>query len=145
MHYDIKLVFHNKGGRHILTYDQSSGLSPENLRDLAIKSLDDDKAQNIDLIDLSGQSALADYMIIASGTSSRQVVALAEKLKDRLAARGVKGIRLEGADQGNWVVVDAGDIIVHVFRPEVREFYNIEKMWNIPAIPASVTEGLQTA
>lgn len=75
------------------------------------------------------QAGLADYMIVASGTSSRHVAALAEKLKDRLEARGVKGIRMEGLQQADWVAIDAGDILVHVFRPEVREFYNIEKMW----------------
>lgn len=81
-------------------------------------------------------------MIVASGTSSRQVIAMAEKLKERLHGRQIKNVRLEGADQGNWVIVDAGDVIVHLFRPEVRDFYNIEKMWNIPAIPASVTKGI---
>lgn len=75
------------------------------------------------------ESAIADYMIVASGTSSRHVAAIAEKLKDRLAARGVSNIRIEGLTQSDWVVLDAGDIIVHLFRPEVREFYNIEKMW----------------
>jgi len=68
-------------------------------------------------------------MIVASGRSSRQVAALAEKLKERLHAAGIKDVRLEGMTQCNWVVVDAGDIIVHLFRPEVREFYKIEKMW----------------
>jgi ribosome-associated protein len=68
-------------------------------------------------------------MIVASGTSTRQVVAISEKLKERLETRGVKNIRVEGINQGDWVVLDAGDIIVHIFRPEVREFYNIEKMW----------------
>ena len=70
-------------------------------------------------------------MIIASGTSSRHVSAMAEKLKDRLNVRGVKEIRIEGQDQSDWVVLDAGDVIVHLFRPEVREFYKIEKMWGM--------------
>lgn len=81
------------------------------------------------MISLEGHSALADYMIVASGRSSRQVAALADKLVDRLAEVGIKNTRVEGARQGDWVVVDAGDVIVHIFRPEVREFYNIEKMW----------------
>ncbi len=68
-------------------------------------------------------------MIVATGRSTRQVIALAEKLKERLETRGVKEIRLEGVNQGDWVILDAGDIIVHIFRPEVREFYKIEKMW----------------
>jgi len=102
------------------------------MKDLIVSSLDDDKALNIEVIDLSGQSALADYIVVASGTSSRQIVRMAEKLEERLNARGHKGIRTEGVAQANWVVVDAGDIIVHLFRPEVREFYNIEKMWSVP-------------
>ncbi|MCD8562542.1 MAG: ribosome silencing factor [Alphaproteobacteria bacterium] len=80
-------------------------------------------------IEMDAQSGIADYMIVASGTSSRHVAALAEKLKERLEARGVKGIRLEGLSQADWVAMDAGDVLVHLFRPEVREFYNIEKMW----------------
>lgn len=71
-------------------------------------------------------------MVVASGTSSRQVVALAQKLKTRLEARGLKSLHTEGLEQGNWVIVDAGDVIVHIFRPEVRDFYKIEKMWKMP-------------
>ncbi len=96
-------------------------------------SLDSDKAMDIVTIQLDPQAALADYMIIASGTSSRHVLATAEKLKDRLNVRGLKNIRIEGADHADWVVLDLGDIIVHLFRPEVRSFYNIEKMWASPA------------
>lgn len=80
-------------------------------------------------IELTDGSALADYMIIASGTSSRHVNALASKLKDRLLIRGVKSIHIEGQTQSDWIVVDMGDVILHLFRPEVREFYNLEKMW----------------
>ncbi len=83
------------------------------------------------MIDLSGQSALADFIVVVSGTSSRHIVAMAEKLRERLEARGTKDIRTEGMGQANWVVLDAGDVIVHLFRPEVREFYNIEKMWSV--------------
>jgi ribosome-associated protein len=73
--------------------------------------------------------ALADHILIASGTSSRHVSALAQKLRDRLSVYGIKNVGLEGIDSSDWVVVDAGDVIVHIFRPEVRAFYNIEKMW----------------
>lgn len=104
-------------------------MNPQELKSLIEESLDSDKAIDIVAIELGDQSGLADYMIVASGTSSRHVAALADKLKDRLEARGVKGIRLEGMAQADWVAMDAGDIIVHIFRPEVREFYNIEKMW----------------
>jgi ribosome-associated protein len=104
-------------------------LSPEDIKTLIEKSLDADKATDVNTIDLSGQSPLADYMIIASGTSSRHVGALATKMRERLEARGVKNVRIEGIAQSDWVVLDAGDVIVHLFRPEVRSFYNIEKMW----------------
>ncbi len=80
-------------------------------------------------------------MVVASGTSSRQVGALAEKLSERLKAVGVKDIRLEGMDQKNWVILDAGDVIVHIFRPEVRHFYNIEKMWHGPGTPETLHGG----
>lgn len=103
--------------------------------------MDADKALDIVSIPLDAQSALADYMVIASGTSTRHVAALAEKLKERLEARGIKDVRLEGMTNSDWVVVDAGDIIVHLFRPEVRSFYNIEKMWGAPHTLHAVTNG----
>lgn len=68
-------------------------------------------------------------MVVASGTSSRHIISMASKLKERLHARGLKGIRTEGENQGDWILLDAGDVIVHLFRPEVRDFYNLEKMW----------------
>ncbi len=111
---------------------QGSPCSPEAIRDLIAQSLDADKAQNINTIDLRGQTDIADYIIVASGTSSRQVGALAQKIQERLKARGLREARIEGSDQCNWVIVDAGDVIVHIFKPEVREFYNIEKMWHDP-------------
>jgi ribosome-associated protein len=101
------------------------------------KSLDADKAEDITVIDLRGHSALADFMVIASGRSSRQVSALAEKLRDRLKAHGVAAIHLEGIDKGDWAIVDAGDIIVHIFRPEVRDYYALEKMWQTPHLMQS--------
>ena len=117
----------------ILTYDIGH-ISPEEMKTLVEQSLDADKAEDIVVIDLENQSALADYMIIASGTSTRHVSALAQKLKQRLELQGVREIRMEGLTQSDWVVVDAGDIIIHLFRPEVRSFYNMEKMWG--ALPA---------
>ena len=92
--------------------------------------MDADKADDIITINLAGQSALADYIIIASGTSSRHVAGMAEKLKDRLNVRGIKRVKMEGRATADWVAIDAGDVIVHLFRPEVREFYNLEKMWS---------------
>lgn len=110
-------------------------------KDLIVRSLDDDKALDIEVIDLDEQLGLADHIIIASGTSSTQVIGLAEKLKERLHGRGLQDVKIEGASQGNWVIVDAGDVIVHLFRPEVREFYNIEKMWAMSSPPSSGTGG----
>jgi ribosome-associated protein len=115
----------------ILTYNVDGVLTPEETKDLIEQSLDADKAEDIISIKIGDQTGLSDYMIIASGTSSRHVNALASKLKDRLAARGIKQLKIEGAAQCDWVAIDAGDVIVHLFRPEVREFYNLEKMWGV--------------
>ena len=101
------------------------------MKTLIQQSLDADKAIDITTIDLDDQTGLADYMIIASGTSSRHVAAMAEKLKDKLSMLQIKNVKIEGLSQADWVVIDAGDIIVHLFRPEVREFYNMERMWGL--------------
>ena len=94
-----------------------------------LTSLDDDKAEDVVQIDLRGVSSIGDYMVIASGRSSRQVVSIAEKLVDRLKeAFGIYS-KIEGKEGGDWVLIDTGDVVVHVFRPEVREFYQLEKMW----------------
>jgi ribosome-associated protein len=99
---------------------------------IVLKSLDDDKAVDVAQIDLRGKSSVADWMVVCSGRSSRQVTSIAEKLADRLKPVLGHQARTEGKDQGDWVLLDAGDVIVHVFRPEVREFYQIEKMWQDP-------------
>jgi len=92
-------------------------------------SLEDDKAEDIVSIPLAGKSEMADHMVIATGRSSRQVSAISEKLADRLKADRGLIVRMEGKDLGDWVLIDAGDVLVHVFRPEVRDFYQLEKMW----------------
>jgi ribosome-associated protein len=102
---------------------------PETLLEIAKRSLDADKAQNTVVIDLAGKTNLADHMIIASGTSARQVAAMAEHLRERLKAGGLTTVPAEGIEHCDWVLIDAGDVIVHLFRPEVRNFYNLEKMW----------------
>ena len=102
-----------------------------------LSSLDDDKAEDVVSIDLRGKSEMADYMVIASGRSSRQVAAIAEKLTDRLKQEFGRLCKVEGKDTADWVLIDAGDAIVHVFRPEVREFYQLEKMWMSPAEAAA--------
>ncbi|HCQ70616.1 MAG: ribosome silencing factor [Alphaproteobacteria bacterium] len=116
----------------IISHDKLSISCPQELKAFVEKSLDEDKAIDVVTIELDPNAALADYMIVASGTSSRHVLATAEKLKDRLLARGIKNIKLEGTENADWVIVDTGDLIVHLFRPEVRSFYNIEKMWSTP-------------
>ena len=92
-------------------------------------SLDDDKAEDVTTIPLAGKSEMADHMVVATGRSSRQVGAIAEHLADRLKQDHGMIVRSEGKELGDWVLIDAGDVIVHVFRPEVREFYQIAKMW----------------
>ena len=94
-----------------------------------LTSLEDDKAEDVVQIDLRGKTAMGDYMVIASGRSTRQVSAMAEKLIDRLKHDFGRLARIEGKDTGDWVLIDTGDVVVHIFRPEVREFYQLEKMW----------------
>lgn len=106
-----------------------SEVSSEALLDFILNTLDEDKAEDIVQIDLRGKSAIGDYMVVCSGRSTRQVIALAEKLADKLKHELSRASKIEGKDAGDWVLIDTGDIIVHVFRPEVREFYQLEKMW----------------
>lgn len=104
-------------------------VTSETLLARVLTSLDDDKAEEVVQIDLRGKTAIGDFMVIASGRSSRQVGAMAEKLIDRLKQEFGFTARMEGKDTGDWVLIDTGDVIVHLFRPEVREFYQLEKMW----------------
>lgn len=106
--------------------------SSELLLERIIASLEDDKAEEIVQIDLRGRSEVADYMVICSGRSSRQVAAISEKLVERLKQEFGRLCKIEGKETGDWVLIDTADVIVHVFRPEVREFYQLEKMW-LPA------------
>ncbi len=111
--------------------------SPQQLLELIEQSLDDDKAIDIVSIDLTGKSSIADAMVVASGASVRQVGAMADHLREKLKAAGIKGISIEGLENSDWVLIDSGDVIVHLFRPEVRDFYNLEKLWS-EALPESV-------
>ena len=109
-----------------------SGLAHSQSReivDLVMASLDDDKAEGAVVIDLGGKTTIADAMIVASGRSARQVGAMADHLLEKLKAAGVGPVQIEGRTQSDWVLIDAGDVIVHLFRPEVRAFYGLEKMW----------------
>lgn len=111
--------------------------TPEQLLELILNSLDDDKAINVASIDLAGKSSIADAMVVASGNSVRQVGAMADHIREKLKAAGVKGISIEGLENCDWVLIDSGDVIVHLFRPEVRDFYNIEKLWS-EALPEGI-------
>lgn len=114
-------------------------LTSDTLLAQILTSLKDDKAEEIVQIDLRGKSAMADWMVIASGRSSRQVAAIAEHLVDTLKQEFRVISKVEGKDAGDWVLIDSGDVIVHLFRPEVREFYQLEKMWLSPSEAASGT------
>ncbi len=103
---------------------------------LVLQSLDDDKAEEVVQIDLHGRSSMADAMVICSGRSSRQVASIAEKLIERLKEKFRISARSEGKETGDWVLIDTGDVVVHIFRPEVREFYQLERMWQMPAAKA---------
>lgn len=109
----------------------------EALLSAVLTLLSDNKAEDVVQIDLRGKSSVCDHMVICSGRSSRQVSALAEKLADSLKAQFGLLSKTEGRDTGDWVLIDAGDVVVHVFRPEVREFYQLEKMWQ----PAGAATG----
>jgi ribosome-associated protein len=99
--------------------------------------LDDMKAEETITIDLRGKSSLADFMIVTSGRANRHVGAIAENVMKGLSESGIKGVHVEGMPNCDWVLIDSGDVIVHVFRPEVRAFYNLEKMWTPPSTRAS--------
>ena len=113
----------------------------EALHELVLRSLDDDKAVEIVSIPLAGKSNIADHMVIASGRSTRQVASMAQKLTERIKRELGRGVRVEGLPVADWVLIDADDVIVHLFRPEVRSFYNLERMWafedNAPAATAA--------
>jgi ribosome-associated protein len=104
-------------------------LNADALHGLVLQSLDDDQAQDVVSIPLEGKSSIADHMVVASGRSSRQVAAMAQKLAERIK-QGGRNARIEGLPSADWVLIDAEDVIVHIFRPEVRSFYNLERMWS---------------
>ena len=113
------------------------------LLNVAIESLEKFKAQDIIKIDLSGKTSIADFMLIASGTSSRQIRAMAENTVTMIKKNAKVSVNVEGLNQGDWVLIDSGDIIIHLFRPEVREFYNLEKMWQIGSIQDTKKDNLE--
>ncbi len=127
-------------------YRTAGSTSPEGaaaveaLHSLILASLDDDQAVETVSIPLAGNSSIADYMVIASGRSTRQVASMASKLAERVKAETGRPTRIEGLPTADWVLIDAGDVIVHLFRPEVRSFYNLEKMWSFGEAPVPTAE-----
>ncbi len=114
-------------------------LDAQGLHSLVLQSLDDDQAQEVVTIPLEGKSNIADHMVVATGRSSRQVASMAQKLAERIKQAG-RSARIEGLPSADWVLIDAEDVIVHLFRPEVRSFYNLERMWafgDAPEAPAA--------
>ena len=111
----------------------------DELYDLVMRQLDDDQAQEIVSIPLAGKSSVADHMVIASGRSTRQVAAIAQKLAEKVKQAGFGPVRIEGLPTADWVLIDAGDIVVHLFRPEVRSFYNLERMWSFESGEAAAS------
>ncbi len=101
----------------------------DRLKDFIVECLKEDKAEDVKIISLEGKTDFAYYMVVATGRSSRHVISIADKLADKLIKEGVRGINIEGKAQGDWVLIDAFDIVIHIFRSEVREMYNIEKIW----------------
>ncbi len=120
------------------------GLTPaeigRKILSLIVEQLDDDKAEDVVTIDLAGKSDIADFMVVASGRSQRHVGAMADKIVAHLKAAGVTGANVEGSGACDWVLIDAHDVIVHLFRPEVRSFYNIERVWSEAAHAPVKTE-----
>ena len=111
------------------------------LHDLVLRSLDDDQAVEVVSIPLTGKSNIADHMVIASGRSSRQVASMAQKLTERIKQELGRSVRVEGLPVADWVLIDADDVIVHLFRPEVRSFYNLERMWAFEESARPATAG----
>jgi ribosome-associated protein len=120
------------------SYRASDSDEVEALHQLVLSSLDDDQAVDTISIPLAGKSSIADHMVIASGKSTRQVASMAQKLAEKIKAELGRTSRIEGLPTADWVLIDAGDVIVHLFRPEVRSFYNLEKMWAFGDAPTPV-------
>ncbi len=112
----------------------------EALHDLILASLDDDQAVETVSIPLAGKSSIADYMVIASGKSTRQVASMAQKIAEKIKATSGNRVNIEGLPTADWVLIDAGDVIVHLFRPEVRSFYNLERMWGFVDGPSHLDD-----
>ena len=126
-------------------HDGGANEQAEALHQLVLRSLDDDQAQDVVTIPLTGKSNIADHMVIASGRSTRQVASMAQKLTERIKQDLGRNVRVEGLPVADWVLIDAEDVIVHIFRPEVRSFYNLERMWAFEGEAAPAPAGASAA
>lgn len=109
-------------------------LTAKKLQTAVVAALEDAKAQDIVSLDVRKMTDVADYMIVASGTSTRHVASMADKVADKLRELGRKPLGVEGQDIGEWVLIDFGDVVVHLMRPQTRDFYNLEKLWSVPPL-----------
>ncbi len=121
----------SKSQAEIKKNSAADALTTDDLRNIIVKALEDMKAEDVQVIDIRGKSSFADAMVVASGTSQRHVASLADAVVFALKQSGYEHVPTEGKEGSDWVLVDVGDIIVHLFRPEVRERYNLEKMWSV--------------
>ena len=131
---DSELIMHTSTGAALRGKPESETTAKQEgsaaILTTVLNSLSDAKAENVVPIDLQGKTSIGDYMVIASGRSQRHVGAIADQLRDALKDSGQRELRVEGLPHCDWVLIDTGDVVVHIFRPEVREFYNLEKMWS---------------
>ncbi len=114
-----------------ITADGRSSAAPRDLLRIVLDSLDADKAIDAAVIELHGKTTIADFMVVATGTSRRHILAMAEKLRERLKEAGFGAVEAEGLEEASWVLLDAGDVIVHLFRAETRALYDIERLWSV--------------
>lgn len=120
-------------------------MNPEQLRDLVVSALEDMKGVEVRALDVRGSTPLTDFMVIASGTSDRHVKSLASSVLDKAREAGAETMGVEGEQEGEWVLVDLRDVVVHVMRPQVRDFYNLEKLWNMQNADTETTVPLTAA